>query len=514
MSVNSNVAWLTTCAKRLWAGGSMYHDCMDTNPPLSPLIYIPNVILEQATSIPSYYWIFILTCGLIVFSAVITQYLLNRLGWFEKRQSAVLAITLMITMAVLPGNSFAERDHLIAVLYIPFLLAQLCITSMIQTHKVPTYLLFLGGAVCMLTKPPLGLLPTLLIAHRAYKNKTLRVVFDADFIILALTTLAYIGICSALYSDFLFGIMPDIYKLYIKYGNFIWIREKLLMTAGLFLLNLIFYLLFAKKCSAVYFIVLNLAVLNGLLSFTMQMKGMTYHLFPAYACLCQLFLLTVFGGFKKLISENITKSMATNILIVIFVSLFSLMHTPLNTQYPTHEFYKNTIFTQLLNKYCDKDCTYFITYENMDIMSQHAYYSSAEYGSRFPSFWFIPMIYLKLNEGYYPDTPILLPEEANTYKELKKKYFTLIDEDFKRFKPSVIILLDEDFTPFTYKSTASDIMENIMKDYVRVERTYIDRAEFYKKTKLDFFNLMTFDIYVSKESEYYRSLNTQTHDAQ
>src|SRR5665213_566993 len=49
--LNGDVSWLMTASERMLAGQRLYTDILETNPPLSTLLYLPWVWLGQVTGI-------------------------------------------------------------------------------------------------------------------------------------------------------------------------------------------------------------------------------------------------------------------------------------------------------------------------------------------------------------------------------------------------------------------------------------------------------------------------------
>lgn len=498
-SINSNTAWLTLCAERIIDGGSMSQDCYDTNPPLSVLIHTPPILLEKITGIASYYWIFILSLSIALAGSFLTQYFLNKLKWVEPHQSTLLAITIFAMLTIYTRYSFSDRDHLIAMIFLPFTLCQICISQQIHIHKFSKYFTLILGTILILLKPYYGLLPALILLHRIYKNRSLNALIKPDFIILSFTTICYISITLIYFSDYVFSIAPDVFKLYSPYTQFefIWPECKIILIT--LILCCVSYFIFIEHKNYSLILLLSFCALNGLLAFVLQLKGFFYHLLPAHTALAALIMLLMLGLIQSFSSEKIAKHLLTNCGCVLI--LFSLLYIqkPPNSLYLTHQQYENNVLTQTLEKYCDKNCSYFITYDNMDIVSQLAYYYPAQYASRFPTFWFCPMIDEKLEKN---DNI----QETEYYRALQRKYYTYVAEDINRFTPSVLILIESDNDAFHSKQSRNDIIESFMKDYTKLDTLEIDRALFYRKTKYDFPYPIKWEVYLRKNAQYFERL--------
>lgn len=493
-SLNSNTAWLTLCAKRIFNGGSMLHDCYDTNPPLSIIIHIPPVLLENITGIASYYWIYIITFAMCIYATVITYHCLRALNWLSKERTAIFSITFLAASTILAGLAFSDRDQLTSICFLPFILIQTCITERKKVSPSLSIPFLLLGSIMILIKPYYGLLPSLLLLHRVYKFKSIKAFLKPDFFILCLTTAFYIAITLTYFYDYIIHIAPDVLILYAPYTEFntIWtVSRNFGITA---ILSFFALLLMAQKQEYRLYILLLLCVANGLLAFTLQLKGFSYHLLPTMSSLSLLFVLIFFGAIRALSSEKISNHIFTHLSILVFIFICFYAYKQPNAEYLSHEQYTHNIITKTLDRYCTTEpCSYFMTYDNMDIVSQISYYHKTEYASRFPTFWFCPMILQKREENNGQD-----PIEFAT---IKNKYFSYVAEDIKRFAPQILILITSEFCTDEKDEKQNPHIQSFMQKYQHVDTINIDRAFFYKKTKYDFPYPLKWDVYTLKNTK-------------
>lgn len=499
-SLNSNTTWLLLCAERILDGGSMLNDCYDTNPPLSILIHTPPVLLERLTGMASYDWIFILGFTLALAGSLLTQYFLNKLQWTERYQSGVLSITMFASLTILSGLSFADRDHLIAMMFIPFTLCQMCITYRVPVRKILQIFTLSLGSILILVKPHYLLLPALILLHRIYKDRSLLSLFKIDFYILTCTTFLYTIICIIFYSDYLFSIAPDVLKLYAPYGLYGMLWPDLKAFSLIIILNALAYIVLTQRKERSLLIVLSLGAANGLLAFGLQLKGFSYHLLPAQTAIVMLLTLTALGMFQNFSQPKFAKHPVINIGLVALIFALCYAKKPPNAAYPTHLQYQNNVITKTLDRYCDSDCSFFMTYENMDIVSQIAYYYPALYASRFPTFWFYPMTEMKLGDPVAAAG--VTPEEMADLQAINEKYFAYVTQDIEHFQPSVLILIQSEAKPLKKNTPENKILDAFIGQYKKVNELEIDRALFYKNTKYDFPYTVKFDVYLHVDSQY------------
>lgn len=493
-SVNSDVAWLTICAERVISGIALSQGCFDTNPPLNIMIYIPFIFIGELLSIKTYDAIFWGTLSIIFLFVTITYRTLKYFNSFSDNERLVTSLTFLCSLTIIPSFSFAERDHFIAIALLPFILTQLCITYKHHLPQKMKYFTLIIGATALLIKPHFGLIPAFIFIHRAIKDKSIiKVMKSPDFLILSLLSIGYICIVWIFFKDFITVILPDVLRFYVGYTN----PQPVYLYAKI-------YVIITSACLAATFfipqedkkkplIALGFCALLALAVFVIQMKGFSYHRFPFYALVFPLGGLLLYDIAQR--TRNVQTRIHEKILIHIFIILIFIsayIFSPLRSGYPTHRNYENNKLSEYINQNCTQPCSYFITYENMDIISQQAFYSGHTYATRFPAFWFQPAF-----EGLVSTTLI------NGYKEpidkAKARYASYITNDIKQMNPSLLLIIrnkDGSTTDFAARFTQNyPELVDILLDYKPIGSFSLDRAFFYQDTKYDFEHIITWDVY-------------------
>lgn len=446
MSVNSDVAWLSLCAERLINGGTLTNSCYDTNPPLSVLVYAPFIWLSRITTLPNYSFIFWVTLALIMFATYAT---------YKLSRNNILTASFLAAVTIIPSLYYAERDHFIAIMLLPFILLQLSITKKETLNTALKYSVLILGSLALLLKPHFGLIPIFMILHRMRYQRTIWVLKDADFIVLAVSCLTYLAIIFTFYNDFLTQILPDIVEFYLGYNNYDGTFGKLKIYGPLWIMTCLACTICTKDDR------LKLLVPCAglcLLVFTIQMKGFTYHLLPFFALIFPI------------IFTSIPKIKPPIILMSVFA--FSYIFSPLRPQYPTHSDYKNNEISQFINHNCTAPCSFYMLHENMDIVSQIAFYSPHTYATRFPAFWFQPQI----NE------------------EGKVRFSRYIAEDIIKHEPALLLIPKAEKNLLDFYSVSPEFNQAISA-YQKSDQLTVNRAFFYKDTKYDFSYDLTWDVY-------------------
>ncbi|MGH1377654.1 MAG: hypothetical protein ACRBB3_02420 [Alphaproteobacteria bacterium] len=493
-SVNCDVSWLTVCVKRLISGLPLSQGCFDTNPPLNVLIYSPFALIAEALSIETYNAIFCGTLFLIILLTITTYKTLKYFKFFNENDRFLITLGSLCTLTIIPALSFAERDHFIAIAILPFVLTQLAITYKYSSSWFLKYFTIIVGSVLILIKPHFGLIPAFIFIHRAvYYKSILKVIKSPDFIILSIFSTSYLLIVYFFFRDFIDIILPDVLRFYLNYNNPKGVYFYAKIYALLAFACLTFSLFIKDKDKRTILSAICLCSFLALAVFVIQMKGFSYHRLPFYALL--------FPFIGMLIHNIVTQKMnldtwlkETILLHVIIGAIFlsSYQFSPLRPDYPTHNDYKNNDLMTYINKHCEEPCSYFMTYENMDISSQIAFYSGHTYATRFPAYWFQPAF-----EGSVPTA--INDKYEESIDDAKLRYANYIVKDFETMRPTLLFILkaaDGSPTNFAKRFAAnSPKVRDIFATYKHIGVFSMDRAYFYKDTKYDFEHIIMWDVY-------------------
>jgi hypothetical protein len=418
-SINIDLAWLTTAAERFLSGGRMSEEFYDPNPPLSVLVQIVPAILSKYFHVPVYIAVFSHSLFLVGLSSWALASLLREAGCC-RQERALLIMTYVLANTVLVGQYLGERDQYIMLGLLPFLLVQINITMGKKLSWGLKAGVLAAGSVAILIKPHYGLLPVLLLLHRGWR-RSWREIFSSDFLALTLALIAYGLIILIFFPDYVTVILPDAISFYVEKRES-WVVP---LSVGLACVPVMFLivgrLLFpAPPKKAELFMFLSLVCL---IPFAVQGKGFYYHLLPAliaFLCGCALLL---HEGLQIAAACLRFPYPATVLASFLFLSFAVYYAMPPNALYPTHSDYRKSELAQLIRK-CGPDCTFFMLNDMTEMSHQLAVYTGSNFGSRFPSYWFLP--------------DIINSESDQEF--LAKKYARMVTEDFKRYTPDLVLI--------------------------------------------------------------------------
>lgn len=422
--ISSDIAIVLSFAQRILDGMSAVEGYYDPNPPMSFITYIPAVLLSKLCGIPLYqahvYYALIWIVASAVTSMLILRSLLADRGMYH-----LLVVTMLAGLIIVPGLDFGDRDHLIVIGLLPFLLAQIAYLKGKDISQTLKYGAFFMGAVTVLIKPHYGLLPVFLMAVRLWLDRKISTVFRADFYCLAVAVLIYIAVVLLFFRDFAFIILPDILSLYINVRNpVIWPE---FMAYGL-LISLCFMIAYEGKYDQAAKNTIYLLCALGWLALVVYMvqgKGLNYHRVPYLVFFFSALSLSVY-----LLLQRFTVPPSLAALSSFGLALIAMLSvTGLPENFITDKQYKEMPVAKIMEEHCPSPCSYFFFQDTSEFVHNLAIYFDAFHTSRFTSLWFLPTILEEEKQGN--------PEALR----LKHKYTAMLVEDFEKFKPDMMILL-------------------------------------------------------------------------
>lgn len=496
-SINYDIAWLAIAAERLLRGGTMYLDAFETNPPLSLLIMAPPVLLSWLTKIPLYYCTTLYSTLVVAASALACRALLRNLDFLAPRDADVLVAAYLLGMIVFPTIDYGERDHLVLAGMFPFVLWQICFTLGRPVPKKLSWAVLGLGTLLILVKPHHGLLPTLMLIHRAIVQKRLfSIMRDPDFVALSYGVLLYISMIGIFFTDYTLQILPDVLSLYLP------VREPGMIGQTLFYAGMIAVFAFgylflpAERRQHRFTLFLFAAALVALVPYYVQGKNYWYHLVPAlvlYFTALAMMAQTLIAPLLSRLPAFVRTAQPFVLVGMLIAGAYAFM--PVNTQFPTHAELRALPLTQRIAQ-CPQPCTFFIFNNNIGIIHPTAIYAGREHASRFPGLWFLPTIvnYKATNA-----------DEGIVLGKLSQRYAGMLAADLARYKPELLFIgrfvinkgTGHPFRLGAHFSGFSEFSREWQK-YEKKDTITVTNTEYYRGTAMESDEPIIFDIYERK----------------
>lgn len=366
ISINGDAVWLTHAAQEFLRGYRMTDAYFDNNPPMSYLAYIPAALIVGA-GVPL--WAAPIVFGFLMLglgAAALRCALADRAG------AMIVWTSFMVVVTLGAQVSFMQKDHLVAVALLPFLLAQMGARGRAAVALMVLLVPFI------LLKPLYGLLPLAVILHRAVSERRLSVWRDADTRVLVAGCLCYLSFSVLVFPDFFTDVLGVSYDTYISQAMHYIIPATIgLMLMGVAVLALA-VLAPREHPARGLAVALSALALLSVVPFAAQMKGFSAHMLPTMALLMPAGWLVL-----SIHVPRLPRGLALMAVIVVAGYVFF----PLKTGYPTHDDYRHADLAVLLDRH--KVTNGFIMQsDSTNIIAPMTAYKNLPYASRFPSFWF------------------------------------------------------------------------------------------------------------------------------
>ncbi|MEO8882765.1 MAG: hypothetical protein ABI377_05030, partial [Devosia sp.] len=287
--LNGDVSWLMTASERMLAGQLLYSDILETNPPMSTLLYLPWVWFGQVTGIAAEGIVVAATlalAGVVLWIAdriLASAHLLERRGdwWF------VGALVLML----LPGQDFAEREHFALLATVPMLAAFAVRQAKVTPPLWARLAAGIGGGLAMAIKPHFALAILVPAVWVAIATRSLRPIFCLETVIAGMVLLIFWGIVGLAFPAFFTDLLP--------LGGIIYAGDRLpwlpLLTGRptwpFWAVVIAMLLLYRSELVRPLPATLFAGAMGFFLAYLAQGKGFSYHLLPATALATAVFLM-------------------------------------------------------------------------------------------------------------------------------------------------------------------------------------------------------------------------------
>ena len=286
-TLNPDNSWLLTIGEKWLSGQVPYVDFVEVNPPASILLYMPAVALAHWLDIrPEILVTFMMFAGIFA-GLVLTGRILRSADLLDAAHLPWLLAAALFVFAVLPGNTFAQREHIAAVLVLPVLGLYAARIAGRSPSLCQHVLAGLAGGVCVVIKPyfAFSLLFPLAFAVCSTPGgwrSRLATLFALSNWIIAGLTLGYGLLVVLAFPAFVHDTMPLLLDMYVPVGRplsgiGIGVGFRLAVPV------LILCLLDLKRTREPATALLFLAAAGFAAATVIQGKGWPYHYFPIMA---------------------------------------------------------------------------------------------------------------------------------------------------------------------------------------------------------------------------------------
>jgi hypothetical protein len=436
MTLNGDVASLLYDTELFLSGGTYVKDFFETNPPMIFILYSPIVILQKITdlNVKTLVCLYVIFCTFI--SLTICNALLKRIlspqDFYLRR---AMIFVLMVAFLVIPVTDFGQREHVLFILGMPYLLAVVARAKGITISVATASLIGLMGGLVFSLKP-FFLIPIILIeCYLMVVRKSIRSWVRVESLLILGVMVTYIT----------YVLMPLISQFYFPGTSENWLDMLARPRVKFCIIIALYYVFFfQKKNFRELSQVLFLSFVGFVLAFVIPRSAWAYHVFPAYCIALLLTVIYIYSVWSKDINELllkkkeiffiVTASFALPLMIFLkdVVLIFQISQSDnvnvLREKIKTLPYHSVYCFSSTSTSVCFP----FVTQNNK------------VFAGRFPMFWWLRGV--RKMENMYGD--LNLPPDIIRERDY---LVDAIADDLNHYQPELIITYKMDETFFLPK---------------------------------------------------------------
>ncbi len=280
----SDAAWYLYVADGLLQGKTLYQDFIEVNPPLGIWLTVPIVWIANMVSISSIVAMWLCVFALIALSLTFINRYLRISGLVPENKRAYFVISIAAALLFLPTEDFAEREHFLVLLFLPWLFLRLIEKSESKVGGAERFIVGIcaGAAICL--KPQAIGAPLFVELVLLYQNRNFTRLISTENIgavFFALSYAAAIYVFTPIYITEIIGLAT---KAYLPYGgeSAFAIFYMVAWALAMFLVAICLRRIMAAfHQNTILFDVVLAASIGFLLSYFIQGKGFFYQCMPA-----------------------------------------------------------------------------------------------------------------------------------------------------------------------------------------------------------------------------------------
>jgi hypothetical protein len=278
-----DIGSLLNSTNKLLAGGNYVDDFFIPNTPMILYLYVPPLLLAKFSQINVLFIFPLYIFFLAALSYTVCYQLINKIFLPQDFvQRYLFAITLALVFLIVPIYEFGQRDHLLVLMTMPYLLATVCRLEAKPLTKILAFAIGVFAGLGIAIKPHFLILPLLIESYYAFSQRNWLAWCKPEIVGIIAVLALYVSFVLITRQDYVAVIMPYLVKYYYGSSWITWFGF-LFNDALLYIyITVIFYVFLNKfnkykKLSAILF--------TALIAFicTFMTQGFTYfyHMVPA-----------------------------------------------------------------------------------------------------------------------------------------------------------------------------------------------------------------------------------------
>jgi hypothetical protein len=282
LPMNADASWLITATEFLLDGKKLYVDIGETNPPASLWLYVPVVVLARLIGLKPEVVVNAYIFAIMLGALALANRIIVRAGFGKNYNRAVLLAVGLVLFAILPGDSFSEREHIAAMLFLPFIALTVARARGISVGIGLAVAAGLCGGCVVSIKPHFIAALELPVLLALCMRRSWRVLFSVENVVAGVIVVAYLASTFIFYPQFWQDVMPVNAIVYLPLAErgkaFSSICLPVLLALGVsswIYCGRRFWTHPSAYCSA--------AAMGFFIAFVLQGKLWPYHIYPLVA---------------------------------------------------------------------------------------------------------------------------------------------------------------------------------------------------------------------------------------
>jgi len=277
--VNGDVSWLLTIDEKILDGARPYVDVIECNVPASFLFYAPAVVFARWTHLGVQFSTAAYVCLCAVACVLLSGRVLRAAGLLARREAGFLVNAAVFALLLVPGYSFAQREHNASILILPILSVYAARAAGARVGYVEALAAGLAAATAMSIKPHFALAVLAPFAYALARRRSLALVFAPEQLVAVAAALANLVALLVWFHAYfpLAAMLLDVYTpMREPFGDLLtesWFAMNVALLAGL-------AAGFGRACLAPRVAVLALGSLGFVGAYLVQGKGWGNHGLP------------------------------------------------------------------------------------------------------------------------------------------------------------------------------------------------------------------------------------------
>ena len=261
-------------------GGRQGVDFYEVNPPASIFIYMPGIVLARLIGVNPDTLVVIFIYIAVFMNLYISYIIIDKANLLNYSLNKLSSVFLLFIFTVYFEDCFSQREHIVAVLMLPFItLASARLEGKFFNWTL-NILIGVGLGIACSIKPYFIIIPLFVLMFSIAKARSVKVFCWIELWVAAIVCVVYVIIIALYYRDYILIVRDVFFESYAMFR--LPFMELLLSEAVLYIFMVISYLMisFFVRTSTIQTLC-ALVSIGFFAVFFIQGRGWSYHLFPA-----------------------------------------------------------------------------------------------------------------------------------------------------------------------------------------------------------------------------------------